>query len=48
VAPVIDRTHQLADAAAAIRHLLDGQTRGKIVVSVHPGDAQAPNSGRPE
>jgi NADPH:quinone reductase-like Zn-dependent oxidoreductase len=48
VAPVIDRVYPLAEAAAAIHHLLDGQPRGKIVVSVHPDDVQTPNSGRPE
>jgi NADPH:quinone reductase-like Zn-dependent oxidoreductase len=32
--PVIDRTYPLAEAPAAIRHLLDGQARGKLVISV--------------
>ena len=34
VAPVVDRTYPLTDVAAAIRHLLDGHARGKIVVTV--------------
>jgi hypothetical protein len=32
-------------ADAAIRHLLDGTARGKIVVSVFPGPAPAPTTG---
>lgn len=42
LAPVIDRTYPLADVAAAIRYLLEGKARGKIVVSVSGGDAQPP------
>ena len=34
VTPAIDRTYPLAEAAAAIRYLLDGQVRGKVVISV--------------
>lgn len=34
IAPAVDRTYPLADVAAAVRHLLDGKTRGKLVVSV--------------
>jgi NADPH:quinone reductase-like Zn-dependent oxidoreductase len=34
IAPVIDRTFALAEAAAAIRHLRDGHPRGKIVLAV--------------
>jgi NADPH:quinone reductase-like Zn-dependent oxidoreductase len=45
VAPVIDRTYPLAKAAAAIRHLLSGQARGKVVVSVSPDSMQTPDSG---
>jgi NADPH:quinone reductase-like Zn-dependent oxidoreductase len=33
VAPVIDRTYRLGETVAAIRHLLDGHTRGKVVIS---------------
>jgi NADPH:quinone reductase-like Zn-dependent oxidoreductase len=36
VRPVVDRTYPLEEAAAAIRHLLDGRARGKVVVSVSP------------
>lgn len=36
--PAIDRSYPLAETAAAIRHLLSGRTRGKVVVSVsHAG-----------
>ena len=34
VTPAVDRTYPLADAAAAIRYLLDGHARGKVVVEV--------------
>ncbi|MDQ5854372.1 MAG: NAD(P)-dependent alcohol dehydrogenase, partial [Chloroflexota bacterium] len=34
VTPAIDRTYPLAEVAAAIRYLLDGQARGKIVITV--------------
>jgi NADPH:quinone reductase-like Zn-dependent oxidoreductase len=34
VAPVIDRTYQLGETAAAIRYMLDGQTRGKLVITI--------------
>nr|WP_097205090.1 NAD(P)-dependent alcohol dehydrogenase [Geodermatophilus sabuli] len=34
VTPVLDRTYPLADTAAAIRRLLDGDGVGKVVVSV--------------
>jgi NADPH:quinone reductase-like Zn-dependent oxidoreductase len=44
VAPVIDRTYPLTDVAVAIRHLLDGQARGKVVVSVSPGEVPTPTS----
>jgi NADPH:quinone reductase-like Zn-dependent oxidoreductase len=44
VAPVIDRSYPLADAAAAIRHLLSGRTRGKVVVSVLPTDLDTQGS----
>ncbi|WP_079574755.1 NAD(P)-dependent alcohol dehydrogenase [Krasilnikoviella flava] len=39
VIPVVDRTYPLADVVAAIRHLLDGRARGKVVVTV-PDDAR--------
>ena len=34
VTPVVERSYPLADAPAAIRHLLDGRVRGKVVVTV--------------
>jgi NADPH:quinone reductase-like Zn-dependent oxidoreductase len=34
VAPAVERTYPLADVAGAIRHLLDGRARGKLVVEV--------------
>jgi NADPH:quinone reductase-like Zn-dependent oxidoreductase len=45
VTPVVDRTYPLEEAAAAIRHLLDGGARGKLVVSVSPGGTQTPPPG---
>ncbi len=45
VTPVVDRTYPLDEAAAAIRHMQDGQARGKVVVSVHPGSIRTPDSG---
>lgn len=38
LAPVIDRTYPLADAAAAIQHVADGRARGKVVLDVRPAD----------
>lgn len=34
VRPILDRTYPLNDAAAAIRHLMDGHARGKVVVTI--------------
>jgi NADPH:quinone reductase-like Zn-dependent oxidoreductase len=34
VTPVIDRTYALAETPAAIRHLEEGHTRGKLVITV--------------
>jgi NADPH:quinone reductase-like Zn-dependent oxidoreductase len=36
VTPVVDRIYPLEEAAAAIRRMLDGKARGKLVVSVSP------------
>ncbi|MGF1466704.1 MAG: NAD(P)-dependent alcohol dehydrogenase [Sandaracinaceae bacterium] len=36
VRPAVDRTFPLADAADAMRYLLAGQVRGKVVISVSP------------
>jgi NADPH:quinone reductase-like Zn-dependent oxidoreductase len=43
--PEIERTYPLAEVAVAIRHLLDGKARGKLVVSVPPDSAQRPATG---
>ena len=37
VTPVIDRTYSLSEAATALRRLVDGQVRGKLVVAVSAG-----------
>jgi len=34
VRPLIDRSYALDDTAAAIQHLVDGRTRGKLVITV--------------
>jgi NADPH:quinone reductase-like Zn-dependent oxidoreductase len=34
VVPVVDRTYPLRETAAAIRYLMDGHVRGKVVISV--------------
>jgi NADPH:quinone reductase-like Zn-dependent oxidoreductase len=34
LAPAIDRTYPLAEVAAAIRYMLDGHARGKVVISL--------------
>jgi NADPH:quinone reductase-like Zn-dependent oxidoreductase len=33
VTPIVDRSYTLAEAAAAVRHVADGQARGKVVVT---------------
>jgi NADPH:quinone reductase-like Zn-dependent oxidoreductase len=38
IKPVVDRTYPLRDVAIAIRHLVEGQARGKIVIAVHKPD----------
>ncbi|WP_241038221.1 NAD(P)-dependent alcohol dehydrogenase [Blastococcus litoris] len=45
VTPAIDRTYPLTGVAAAIRHLLDGRARGKLVVSVTPTTTPTPDAG---
>jgi NADPH:quinone reductase-like Zn-dependent oxidoreductase len=45
VTPVVDRIHPLEEAAAAIRHMLDGKARGTLAVSVSPGRMQTPHPG---
>jgi NADPH:quinone reductase-like Zn-dependent oxidoreductase len=34
IAPAIDRTYPLGEVAAAVRYMLDGHARGKVVISV--------------
>jgi NADPH:quinone reductase-like Zn-dependent oxidoreductase len=34
VTPAVDRAYPLAETAAAIRHMLDGRARGKVVITV--------------
>lgn len=34
VRPILDRTYPLPEAAAAIRHLVEGHARGKVVVTI--------------
>jgi NADPH:quinone reductase-like Zn-dependent oxidoreductase len=34
VMPAIERTYQLSETAAAIRHVSDGHARGKVVITV--------------
>jgi NADPH:quinone reductase-like Zn-dependent oxidoreductase len=43
--PAIDRAYPLAEAPAAIRRLMNGQARGKLVISVSPRSTQIPDPG---
>jgi NADPH:quinone reductase-like Zn-dependent oxidoreductase len=45
VTPAIEATYPLAETSAVIRHLLDGQARGKLVVSVSSRSDQSPDPG---
>ena len=36
VRPVLDRTYPLSDTPSAIRHLIEGRARGKIVITIPP------------
>jgi NADPH:quinone reductase-like Zn-dependent oxidoreductase len=38
ITAVIDRTYPLGDVAAAIRYLVEGHARGKIVITVPDPD----------
>jgi NADPH:quinone reductase-like Zn-dependent oxidoreductase len=44
VTPAVDRTYPLAETAAAVRRLLDGHARGKVVISFppHPDQGSTP------
>jgi NADPH:quinone reductase-like Zn-dependent oxidoreductase len=44
VTSAIDRTYPLTETAAAIRHLLDGQARGKVVIAIPPATTNTPDS----
>jgi NADPH:quinone reductase-like Zn-dependent oxidoreductase len=39
VAPVIDRCYPLSEVPEALRYLGEGHARGKVVITVAPGDA---------
>jgi NADPH:quinone reductase-like Zn-dependent oxidoreductase len=45
VTPAVHRTYPLAETAAAIRHLLDGRARGKVVISIPLRSVQDPDPG---
>ena len=45
ITPALDRTYPLAETPAAIRRLLDGRARGKLVISVSARTAQNPDPG---
>ena len=45
VTAAVDRIYPLTGVAAAIRRLLDGQARGKLVVSVAPTATPTPDAG---
>ena len=45
VTAAVDRSYPLAEVPAAIRHLLDGRARGKVVVSVTPTTTHTPDVG---
>ena len=34
MAPSIDKTYPLSDAPAAVRYVIDGHARGKVVIAV--------------
>lgn len=40
VTPVIDRVYPLAQTAAALRHVEEGQARGKVVITIHEQHGQ--------
>ena len=46
IEPVIDRTYQLADAAAAVRLVEEGSPAGKVIVMVEPPQPKTPPHSR--
>jgi NADPH:quinone reductase-like Zn-dependent oxidoreductase len=38
IVPVIDRRYPLRDVAEAVRYLEEGHARGKVVITVEPGN----------
>jgi len=46
VVPAIDRSYALADVADAIKYLIEGHARGKVVISVQPEVAMANPASR--
>src|SRR5437773_6346912 len=45
IVPVIDRRYRLSETAQAIRYLEDGQTRGKVIITVDNNDHNPAPSG---
>ena len=45
VVPAVDRTYPLAETAAALRRLLDGRARGKVVLTLEPLDSDTSATG---
>ena len=45
VTPVIDRRYKLSEVPEAIRYLEEGHARGKVVITVDPGNDAAPPGG---
>ena len=39
IVPVIDRRYQLSESAQALKYLVDGHTRGKIVITMDHDDS---------
>lgn len=46
VVPAIDRSYALADVADAIKYLMQGHARGKVVITIQPAVAMASPTGQ--